>query len=213
MTRVLREMRRLDYLSIEIYANILIYMWTKPGKFTPIRVQIIPYWYQILMDNKLDAGIDAKVLQDIFFWKIETNDIWRGEINFTVLENSYSGKQLIFNDDYKYFSSSVDFSTIAFSHFPKFWIKESTNGYNIGITLREEAAGVHHADKEIAITNLPYGLFRLPLFKHGIKNEEELKGLLEANNWEEQDIDPEGFFHGWDDGVKHKYVDVYWKNI
>ena len=125
--------------------------------------------------------------------------------------NSKKGTQLIFNDDYKYFSSSVDFQTIKYSYFPKFWIKESLEGYDIGITL-ENLTG-NNDEENITLTCLPFGLFNLPLFKFGLISEKELEYSLNKNNWKEIDIDHQGFFADQDGGVENKYLNVYWQQI
>ena len=65
-------------------------------EFTPLLIQIIPNWYQILLDNKLDSNFEKDVLNNIKNPGSENISKWIQEVENSVFEcNESYYKELI----------------------------------------------------------------------------------------------------------------------
>ena len=185
----------------------------KVNELEMIRISIKPHWYQLLKDHNVIKGMDEKE----FYKKIDIKDsIYHRGVNFTVLK-----PKLIYSNDWHSFMTELNFRaqleefSPSISEFVGFYVKESRDGYELGIRTPESAKKSYHPRDNndlIKVAAIPYsalGLYNTHSIKQDIRDK-----ILKEYGLEKEPSDESADEAGWNDRtLHHKYYDVNYEYL
>lgn len=200
-------------------------------EFSPFYVHVWPNWHKIFKEFNIINNDEEwqEVVSKIKEKNTDSNPLTQG-ITFTVLRQD-ENSDLIYLNNHNTFHSEVDFrfrideiviedkerpGSGLFSFSPDFYIKWAIEGYELGITTPESFSKVIMVGDNndlIKISTIPYALFHLPKYRFGMLTEEQLKQLLEKDNWKLEDQDSEARLANWPMMLENEYFTIHYKYI
>lgn len=189
--------------------------------FSPFYIRIFPNWEELLNDYKF-MSIEGwkKLREEADNDKTTGYNIFKSPISFTVLKSDENG-DLIYNNNWKSFSTEVDFREHLQKDSPAFqiWVKWGIEGYEIGIVTPESLKKRFMVGDDvelIKITVLPYSLFHMPRKRFGVAKPDQIQEQLKKHGWS-KDETHENFkkdvLYRVPEELNHKYFAVWYDYI